>query len=733
MDGKKNECRSILKTRPFCCFGALFLSISFAAAFFTGDFKWIAALILGILLILSLILLLILKIRRPIGVLLILSACVPALLLSYFAADRGTIAVADQYAGKSVVCEMVVTDTLVRSAGFCSHEVMITRAKSGEDVRIRALLITPYDSYLDIGDRIRLPVTVSSAKDSTLGGSYYYSSGFRLLLNADADSTPDILAVGESVFPYTQTARLSHKIGLRIRSSVDADSAALINALICGDKSGLSEALREQISALGITHLFAVSGMHIGILIALFGSLLQKLRLSRRMRAVGNLAVAALYMAVCSFAPSVCRAFGMFLILSVGTLIGRRRDLLTALFVAGTAMVMLFPYLIWNIGFLLSFLSTLGILWLGLPVCKKLSRRFHGILLWLLSALAMTFSAKLFTLPITALCFGCDSLISPISSLVFTGLISLILSLSPILLLFSYFQPLGIQFGKIITLPCKAVYLLTDLVNGKIFVIRFRFPILAWASIAVFAAVLAILLFAKRKFLPCLLLYLAYIGSATLLSILLPITAPRMIEKNSGSNDALILTSGGHAILLDNSNGGYGFWSDCLDSADGYELTVDTLLLTHYHNYQISGLYRLFELGQIETLLLPAEDERTDGMRRLTDLASAYGVQVILYSGDRIRYRDLEIAVFRETLDRSTHNCTAFYVSDGESGTLYLSASVTECGGFADFLAGLPVPDRIWPGSHGPKAKSALILPDSCKNAEILSPDAEIDYVSPPS
>ncbi len=728
MDKKTNKCRSIPKTRPFCCFGALFLSISFAAAFFTGDFKWICALILGILLFLSLILLLIFRIRRPIRALLILSACVPALLLSYFSVDRNTVAVAERYAGENVICEMVITDPVTQSSGWCSHEVLLP-AVDGENTRIRAILATPYDSYLDIGDRVRLPVNVSQTKDGTLGGSYSYGNGFRLLLSADENSSPDILAVGESVFPYTLTAHLSREIGIRIRSSVDGDSAALISSLICGDKSELSEALKEQISAFGISHLFAVSGMHIGILIALSGYILQKLRLSRRMRVAGNLAVAVLYMAVCSFAPSVCRAFGMFLILSVGTLIGRRRDPLTALFVAGTAMVMLFPYLIWNIGFLLSFLSTLGILWMGLPICKRLTRRFRGILLWILSALALTFSAKLFTLPITALYFGSDSLISPISSMIFTVLISLILSLAPFLLLFSYFQPLGSLFGIFVSLPCKAVYLLTDLVNGRIFEVRFRFPALAWASLAVFAAVLTILLFAKRKFLPSLLLYLAYMGTALLLGILLPITAPRVIPQNSGSNDALILTSDRHAILLDNSNGGYGFWSDCLKCADDYDLTVDTLLLTHYHNYQVAGLYRLFERGKIETLLLPADDRNADGMQRLTDLANSYGVRVIRYQDGSIQYRDLEISVYRYTLDRSKHGCTAFFFPDGESHNLYLSTSVTECGTFSDFLADLPVPDRIYLGSHGPKAKSEVILPESCKNAEILSPDAEIPYV----
>lgn len=720
MKNRVKSVLSIMRTRPFCFFGAVFLCASFAASLFSGAVKWILAAVLAGLLIPALILLFLTRRRTAAGILLIFSGVIPALLLSCFGLDRADAGIPVPPAGESAECQMIVTDPVSRSAGWSRYEVLLTRI-GGRDVRVRAILETPYDGFADIGDCISLPATIERTRGKSLSESYSFSNGFLLRLTAARDSSPVLLSVGNEVFPYTQSARLSRAVSLRVRSCVDGDSASLILSLLCGDKSGLSDAMRENITALGISHLFAVSGMHIGILITLIGTILQKLRLPRRARVVANLIIAGLYLAICAFAPSVCRAYGMFLILSVGTLTGRRRDPPTALFTAGVGLVTLFPRLILNVGFLLSFLSTLGILWMGLPACAALAGRFHGILLKILSALCLTLSAKIFTLPVTVLCFGSDSLISPVSALIFTGLVSLILILAPALLLFSLFQPLGTIFGRFAALPCKAVFRLASVGNARIFLLRFRQPALCLASAAVLAAVILILLFAKRKFRLSLTLYLSYIGCAVLLTVLLPFSAPRILAQNSGSNDALILTSGQHAILLDNSNGGYGFWSECLSAAGNYDLTVDTLLLTHYHNYQISGLSRLLDTGQIETLLLPGTGENPDGLNRLADLAASRKVTVVRYGGNgQIGWRDLKIGVFRETLGRSVHSCTAFAVSDGDGSALYLSASAGECPGLAAFLEPLPAPDRIWLGRHGPAPRSDVILPERFREAEIL-------------
>lgn len=716
----KQSGTSRLFLRPFCLFGAVFLLTSFAAAYFSGAIKWILAAVLAGLLIFALILLILIRKRAAAGVLMMFSGVILALLLSYFGLDRATAEIPIPPEGESVRCEMIVTSPVTQGERWSRYEVLLTQVGDRE-ARVRALLDTPYDSFANIGDKIALQAQIRQTRGQSLSESYTFSSGFPLELDAIEEDGPTLLSVGHSVFPYTQSAKLSRAVSLRIKSCVDRDSAAMIVSLLCGDKSGLSEAMRENISALGISHLFAVSGMHIGILIALIGAILQRLRLPRRARTVVNLAAAGLYLTVCAFAPSVCRAYGMFLILSLGTLIGRRRDPLTALFAAGVGLVALFPRLILNIGFLLSFLSTLGILGLGIPTCAAISARFHGVAHKILSALVLTFSAKIFTLPVTVFAIGSDSLISPISALIFTALVSLILILAPTLLLFSFFQPLGSLFGTVVALPCKAVYGLASAWDYRIFLLRFREPLLALASIAVFAAVIGILLFVRRKFRFSLLIYGSYIGCAILLTLLLPLNAPGVLTKNSGRNDALILTEGRHAILLDNSNGGYGFWSECLDAAGEYDLTVDTLLLTHYHNAQVSGLSKLLDTGQIETLLLPGmESVNPEGIDRLADLAASRGVSVIRYpNSGRILWRDLEISVFWGTLERSVHPCLAYFVSGGEESVLYLSASVSECPNLPAFLESLPIPDQIRLGAHGPTPKSDVILPGAYREAQI--------------
>ncbi|MGM9636412.1 MAG: ComEC/Rec2 family competence protein [Eubacteriales bacterium] len=720
-----------IRRRPLCFFCGVFLAVSLLTAFFYGSFKWILALCAGgLCLLLTLIFCLI---HRKDWILypFILSACIPALLLSYLSMDVRYQSLVDKYGGQSIKCEMVVTSVSFRSSGYCSYQVVLTRIGDEEEPSIHSILVTEEQSYWDIGDRILQKVQIEGIRPSVaVSDSYLYANGCLLNLVADPEDTPEICEINAKVFPDTYIENLSRQIGLRIASCTDEDSAALIRALICGDKSSLSSGIRNRFTTLGISHLLAVSGMHIGVLIFALPLFLRSFRIGKKAGVLPLLGVAALYMAICSFSASVCRAFGMLLILELSVLIGRRRDSLTALFITTALITAFFPYRILDIGLLLSFLATFGILRIGFPLTMKIGTRFHGPIRACLSALALTYSAKLMTLPISVWYFGSDSLISPLSCLIFTPLITLILILSPILLLTSFFPPVGMQVGWIMGFLCKTVYTLSDLMGQSFFILSFRIAWIKWLSIPILALIFLLHLRIKRREGIPAVLYLSYLCLALVSACLTPIGATPMVCLSDGSNDAMILSADRHAIILDNSNGGYSFWSECLKSADETSVTVDSLLLTHAHNYQTSGLRKLLENSDIVNLFLPDNPDLQSENARLAEIAREYGCQVYLYpmGTTSLDYRGFEISVYTDTVTRSTHLCTAFFVEEESGCTLYLSASFWECESYSDLLDDLPVPDEIILGSHGPVIHSSCLFPRRFMDSELTLTDPGTSY-----
>ncbi|MGM9680594.1 MAG: ComEC/Rec2 family competence protein [Eubacteriales bacterium] len=721
-----------IRRRPLCFFCGVFLAVSFFSAFFYGSVKWILAICAGgLLFLLSLIFLLIHR-KNWILYPLILSACIPALILSFLSMDLRYRTLTDKYAGQSIKCEMVVTAVSYRSSGSCSYQVVLTGI--GEDeLSVRSILVTNEESCWDIGDRIVRRVQIEGIRPSvSWTDSYLYANGFLLNLTADPEDSTVICEINADLFPYTHIETLSRNIGLRIAGCTDEDSAALIRALICGDRAGLSSGIRNRFSALGISHLLAVSGMHIGVLMFALSIGLRSFRVGKKAGVLPILGVAALYMAICSFSASVCRAFGMLFVLELSVLIGRRRDSLTALFATTALIVALFPYRILDVGLLLSFLATFGILWIGFPLTEKIRVKFHGPLRFCLASLALTYSAKLMTLPITVLYFGSDSLISPLSCLLFSPLITLILILSPILLLTSFFPPIGIQVGWIMGFLCKAVYALSDFLEQSFFILPFYTPWIKWLSvpIVILIPILMLCLPPKRRDKIPALIYLSYLCLALVSSCLTPIYADPVISLTDEKNDALILTADRHALILDNSNGGYSFWSDCLRAANERSVTVDSLLLTHTHNFQTPGLKKLLENSDIVNLFLPDDPDLQSENARLSEIARAYGCQVFLYpTGTRsLEYRGFEITVCTDAVTRSNHLCTAFFIEKESDCLLYLSASYWECDGYKELLDALPVPDKIILGAHGPILRSPCLLPVRFEDSELTSNDPDCSY-----
>lgn len=184
-------------------------------------------------------------------------------------------------------------------------------------------------------------------------------------------------------------------------SHLPRDEASLAFAMLTGNSGMMDEGVSDAVQRGGIAHIFAVSGLHIGIL---YGAVYLLAKPLKKWRFAPALAVAFAWSAVCAFSVSSVRAVIMCGALSLAKLFGRKYDFLESLGLAGVLVLLIFPAQFFAAGMRLSFGACLGLGLFSGSFSRLFSRlhfpRFLG------GYLSAAFSVFLFTLPVSFLCFG---------------------------------------------------------------------------------------------------------------------------------------------------------------------------------------------------------------------------------------------------------------------------------------------------------------------------------------
>ena len=205
------------------------------------------------------------------------------------------------------------------------------------------------------------------------------------------------------------------------------EDAGIAMSLFFGDKSRLNEVDAELIKGVGMSHVFAVSGLHVGFLTALIIFVMKKLRQSpKRIFVLTALALLA-YGFLTGFSSGIKRAAIMGLIYLAAPLIKRKSDPVTALSAASIVILLTNPRELFDVGFIMSVSAVLGIILFQKPVCKLLclnGKVQNKIYKYFADGLALTVSANIFLLPICFNVFNSFAVYMALSNLVILPLVT---------------------------------------------------------------------------------------------------------------------------------------------------------------------------------------------------------------------------------------------------------------------------------------------------------------------
>lgn len=182
---------------------------------------------------------------------------------------------------------------------------------------------------------------------------------------------------------------------------LEKEEASVAYSLLTGNSHGMDRGLMEEVRRGGVAHIFAVSGLHIGIL---YGGVYFLCGRLRRKAFLPALACAFLYTVFCNFTVSSVRALIMCAVMGIRRATGRKYDFLSSLSLSAVIVLLLFPADFLSAGFRLSFGACAGLALFSGTLTRLMKRlKFPRFLAGYLSA---SLSVQLFTFPVLLTEFG---------------------------------------------------------------------------------------------------------------------------------------------------------------------------------------------------------------------------------------------------------------------------------------------------------------------------------------
>ncbi|MGR6835393.1 DNA internalization-related competence protein ComEC/Rec2 [Syntrophomonas erecta] len=319
--------------------------------------------------------------------------------------------------------ENVVCEGIVKSRPITGDEYtrFIVRTDSSS-VYSRNIQVNCYFNLpLEQGSRVR--ITGKLQKPSTPGNPgefnyerYLYHQNIYYLLGVNEPGDIKIISAPKPLNKFMGDFR--SRAAQVFVNTVGNDQAAILLGMLLGEKENIDPEQFEKFQQTGIVHLFAVSGLHVGFLLVLSNLVCSWLGWRARGKFLVGMGLMLLYGSLISWPVSVTRATIMASLALLAIYSGRQSHLLNSLGIAGIIIILINPRAIFQISFQLSFLATLGLVYL-FPLLKQVRTWPYPRLVDLA---LIPICAQLAVTPVVAWYFNLFSPISLISNILITYL-----------------------------------------------------------------------------------------------------------------------------------------------------------------------------------------------------------------------------------------------------------------------------------------------------------------------
>ena len=539
------------------------------------------------------------------------------------------------------VADEQTLDVSIHASDFC-YETDYGCAVEGyvqlnqREYRVKAYLNEDFE--IRPGDRIdgsfRFRVTTDGGSKNPTN---HRSEGIFLLAYARGEST---ITPAESVALRLRPAYWRNTLLERINSLFPEDVCAFASALTLGERTNLDYETETAFKVSGISHIIAVSGLHVSILFGLLYTLMGRRRI---LSCLLGIPAMFLFAAIVGFTPSINRACIMQSLMLIAMAVDREYDGGTALSFAALAMLVCNPLVILSVSFQLSVGCIAGIFlfserirsWLVKVLkAEKGKRLVDRLKKWFAASVSITLSATVVTTPLVAYYFGCVSLVGVLTNLLTLWVISFIFYGILLALLISVFSAsIAGAAAWVVALPIRYVLTVSKALSALPMAAVYTVDpfVIVWL-IGVYGMLIVFLVEKKKRpmlFACCAVLTLC-------LTQLFSWTSPlldeyRVTVLDVGQGQSILLQAGGKSFLVDcGSEDGESAADVAAETLLSQGISrLDGIIVTHYDADHTVGLPGLLSRIKTDQLFLPFVED-TDGVGEALASRTTGAVQYVM-------------------------------------------------------------------------------------------------------
>lgn len=580
-----------------------------------------------------------------------------------------------------------------------------------EKYSFNSLLISP-KSTLNKGDKIEA-ISVITPLENTFEHyekSAYIDDGILVSLGIDEYTLISSGTAKESVFK-----RINTELSNYLFKYLNHDTASLFSSLLLGNDNLLDPSIKRDFSRLGISHVLAVSGMHITIIVTLIGLVMRFLRVNCYAKNIILILTTIFFVALTGFSDSAVRAGIMVTIAYLILLTGRFADTITALFLSVSIICLFSPFSIFSVSLSLSFLAMLGCL-IGYKLARKIkikikNKALRYIVHSIKTIIITTLVVIGFTLPVTFSVFGSLSLLSPLANLLIAPIFNLLIYFAPILLALIGIPYVGIPFVHLAQrLSWLSLLIVEHTANFKGIVLP-TFSHLQYGGMILIIVSFIVLMFIKKKHLRYGLI-LTLVGVFTffggsLINFIDKQSNVYITTYSRGTNDFIFLESENDLNVIDiskTSTTSARQASSVISSLNYSE--IENYIITDYSHLTYACVNNLANNYKLKTLYLPEPitEKEKEVYDEILEITENENVEL------RKLEKSMELSGFKlkiaklDTLDRSERKSVTLSIKSNNCELLYLGAGSYE---LFDYFSEekAQTADIVVFGSYGPTYK----------------------------
>lgn len=507
-------------------------------------------------------------------------------------------------------------------------------------------IIIENNTLINIKGTIELP-----SKQRNKGGfdysKYMYSQGLYGSIFVKEISDIEILCKKElNIIQSIQNSILDS-----FKKLLPREHFGIILGMVIGDTFYISDEIEDAFKNSGITHLLAVSGSNVSYIILVTKFLFDKI-FGKRISNYITIVMVILFIFISGATPSVVRAGVMAIILIMSEILSKQPSILSTIATSAIIILIYNPITICDVGFILSFGGTLGIILLNDSIKNYFTKKFsilenNKVFIFFLDIFTVTISAQIILLPVMCYYFNTISIISIFTNLLVGPFVGIITILGLIMYVLSL---ISISLAQVVSYSLYILVSIIILISKLCSKIPYANLLLPTPTlyIVIIYYLMVFKLFCKishthnamlKKCINILIILLVVI------IIILNVLPKDYIEVNMidvGQGDSILVKTNNYNILVDgggSENSNYDVGNQILvpyllDNTNGI---IDIMFISHFHEDHAEGCISVLEKLKVRKIIIGPQPKNTELLLEVLQIAKEKKIPIIdLKEGDRI-------------------------------------------------------------------------------------------------